>query len=245
MRRTHPDREKRLLNEWRKGTPIRQAAINTRMPEGTVTRFYALFNRNPEEHGGQAIQTQVEEMRHEEKSVNHQLYQLIKFKGIQSVTRTYRALINNQQYLEAKTFLEAERTMAEFIESNVEQMRGISAYTWYCSDPERYAFLIPNVVDELSRQIRDLDSSPHDWRSILESMDDGERSPGERKAWQKLRDEFEKVMPKSKNKTRFDKAIKEMKKQAQERVEKGAGSELDKILVSEGAKKRQNVGNRK
>src|SRR5438128_1554107 len=46
--RRNPEREARLLEQWRKGSSAREAARVTGTPEGTVYYYWKRFNRDPE-----------------------------------------------------------------------------------------------------------------------------------------------------------------------------------------------------
>jgi len=43
-------RERTLLRHWRRGDTVKVASLLTGIPEGSISHYYARFNRNPEKY---------------------------------------------------------------------------------------------------------------------------------------------------------------------------------------------------
>jgi len=151
------ERERILLEYWKQGINNRITAQKTGIPEGTVNRYNARFNKHPEtfarttNYVAKARTSLSEEL----------LEQAEKLSDIDRVKARHKELMDRGKFFQAKLAIEADRELENYISS-----RGkIGEYAPLYHDTKKNIVLLPQLVknqmEELERagqlKIEDLD----------------------------------------------------------------------------------------
>lgn len=142
------ERERILLSCWKQGLSNRETALKTGIPEGTVNRYFARFNKHPEKYSRETSSVKTPDAPSPQEIVD----QTRKLIDIEEVTKRHRKLMEEGKFLEAKQALEADRELENYISS-----RGtISASVYYAYDEKKYALRFPEIIrnsmEELNRK---------------------------------------------------------------------------------------------
>src|SRR5437660_1600504 len=106
----NPEREARLLEEWRKGSSAREAARLTGTPEGTVYYYWKRFNRDPE----RANRLSMSLKPRRKLSPMEVLMQLVKVESAHEIQAKFDQLIKEAKYVEAEHDIRAMRAARHF-----------------------------------------------------------------------------------------------------------------------------------
>ena len=111
--RKNPEREAILLGCWYEGLAGRKAAIATGIPEGSVSRYYARFNKNPEKYHRQAKEVRQDRRDPLGKTVRRMnvVSQVVEFEGVQ---KRFTELMEQDKFVEAKALLDAFGAFQKF-----------------------------------------------------------------------------------------------------------------------------------
>jgi hypothetical protein len=158
----NPIRERVLLDNWMRRKTVRNTARETNIPEGTVSRYFSRFNRDPEKYHRQATSNQP--------STTENLYydlpsQLLTMFNIERVNDRHKQLMAEGKFAEAKQALEAEMLYARYMSSKTSSVTSLAFYLAY---PDRYAFLLPSILSGL------LEREIHGGKSARETFDEFE-----------------------------------------------------------------------
>ena len=134
----NPERESILLSHWKQGTNNRYTAQKTGIPEGTVSRYFAKFNKHPERYSRESNNVEGAGTSLEEEFLS----QAERLLDIERVKERHMKLMVANKFLEAKQAIEADRALESYISS-----RGkISEDVYFHRDPENNIKLLPQIV---------------------------------------------------------------------------------------------------
>jgi hypothetical protein len=149
MMKKNPEREATLLDEWKKGTPAREAARITGVPEGTVYYYYKRFNRDPEKANRLAAGL----MPRRKLSDADILMQTIKALSTEEVQAKFDNLVKEGKYEQAEQYIRAQREAERY---RNERTRDVSsAVALFVSNPERNARLALEAAREMVQRKMD------------------------------------------------------------------------------------------
>jgi transposase len=145
----NPEREASLLDEWKKGTPAREAARITGVPEGTVYYYYRRFNRDPEK--ANRLATSLKPRR--KLSDWDIIRQSDKIRLGERVQAKFDSLMKEGKFVQADYYMRAQRLAERY---RNEQKQGVnSILALYLADPEGYAGQILDAAREMLQREMD------------------------------------------------------------------------------------------
>ena len=145
----NPEREANLLDEWKKGTPAREAARITGVPEGTVYYYWKRFNRDPEK--ANRLATSLKPRRKlSDLDILQQSNRIRLGEGVQA---EFDSLMKEGKFVLADYYMRAQR-QAERYHNEQKQGRN-SILALYLADPEGYAGSTLDAARELLQREMD------------------------------------------------------------------------------------------
>lgn len=145
----NPEREASLLDEWKKGTPAREAARITGVPEGTVYYYWKKFNRDPEKANRLAAS-----LKPNRKLSDWDIFlQSVKVRSAYEVQAKFDILMKEGKFDQAEQYIRAQREAERY--RNEHRQDANSFIALYFADPERNAHLILEAMRELVQRETD------------------------------------------------------------------------------------------
>ncbi|MGD0478474.1 MAG: hypothetical protein ABSB29_09970 [Nitrososphaerales archaeon] len=143
------EREASLLDEWRKGTPAREAARITGVPEGTVYYYWKRFNRDPEKANRLAASLKPRRNLSELDLV----LQSEKVRLADEAQAKFESLMKEGKFVQADYYIMAQRQAERY---HNEQRQGVnSILALYLSNTEKYDYLILEAAREMVQREMD------------------------------------------------------------------------------------------
>jgi transposase len=164
MMKKNPEREASLLDEWKKGTPAREAARITGVPEGTVYYYWKRFNRDPEKANRLAASLKPSR----KLSDLDILLQSVKVQSAYEVQARFDSLLKEGKFEQAEHYIRAQREAERYQNEHKQDVSSIIAF--YLADPERNAHLVLDVAREMIQRGVDGGMAFPDAVSSLEQM---------------------------------------------------------------------------
>jgi hypothetical protein len=141
--RKNPVRERLLLDYWMRGETVRNTARGANIPEGTVSGYFARFNRDPEKYHRQATSDQSSTTDNPYDDLPSQLLTVF---NTERVNDRHKRLMDEGKFAEAKLALEAEMLCDRYMST---KRNGLTSFAFYFAYPDRYAFLLPSILSDL------------------------------------------------------------------------------------------------
>jgi transposase len=139
----NPEREARLLEEWRKGSTAREAATNTGIPEGTTYYYYRKFNRDPEKANRLAKSLKPAK----QLTPQEVMLQAFSVQNADQAMKKIHKLMDEGKFAEADSYIKAELGMRRLSAS---LWSGINSYrALFFSDPDVYGSFASEAVREM------------------------------------------------------------------------------------------------
>lgn len=113
------DRERTLLRHWMEGETVREAAEDSGIPEGTISHYYARFNRNKEKY---QREYDGEYQEPPKTDPNDAAFAALFTINIQN---TLTPLIQKGDYSKARDFLQMMLLYDEFLKKRLSIMRNV------------------------------------------------------------------------------------------------------------------------
>jgi transposase len=148
MMKRNPEREASLLDEWKKGTPAREAARMTGVPEGTVYYYWRRFNRDPEKANRLAASLKPRRKLSDADII--QRSNTIRLS--EGVRAKFDSLMKEEKFVQADYYMRAQRQAEQYYN---EQKQSRSFLTLYLADPVGYAGQIFEAAREVLQREMD------------------------------------------------------------------------------------------
>jgi transposase len=149
MMKKNPEREASLIDEWKKGTPAREAARITGVPEGTVYYYWKRFNRDPEKANRLATSLKPRKKLSDLDIIR----QTDKIRLGEKVQAKFDSLMKEEKFVQADYYMRAQHQAERY---RNEQKQGLnSILALYLADPEGYAGQILDAAREMLQREMD------------------------------------------------------------------------------------------
>jgi hypothetical protein len=135
-------RERTLLSYWVNAESVRVTAEKTGIPEGSVSRYFARFNKDPEKYHRQVVQRAAVP----EDPYSDLPQQVFKMHHADVVIERHDRLMSEGKFAQAKIAIEAEMLYSKYISSAT---AGVTALAAFLANPRKYNWILPIVIAEL------------------------------------------------------------------------------------------------
>ena len=145
--RKNPQREELLLRYWRLGATGRETASRTGIPEGSVSRYFARFNKHPEKHNRLAVSGEPSPPKGLYSDIGGQLRAALEEV---EVSRRHKELMTKGKIVQAKFSIEAEILLERYRSLKLGNVRSLLAK--YMARPLRFEHFMSDVIREMRQQ---------------------------------------------------------------------------------------------